>query len=62
MGGKTAIGAATVGIAPIVGTPRIINLSARVRREAERGHKQRNNEPNRFHYLYGNLVIFCWSL
>ena len=49
IGGPAAIGAATF-FAPIIGTPRIINLRIRTGREAERGHEQRNNEPNRFHH------------
>jgi hypothetical protein len=51
--GEATIGAATVSVAPIVGTSRIINLSTRTGSEAERGHKQRQNEPNRFHHLFG---------
>ena len=49
IGGPAAIGAATAA-PPIVGTPRIINLSTRTDRETERGHKQRNSEPNCFHH------------
>jgi len=48
MGGEATIRAATA--IPIVGAPRIINLSTRIGREAERAHQKRNNEPNRFHH------------
>ena len=47
MGGKATIAAAG---GTIVGAPRIIDLGTRTGREAERGHEQRNNEPNRFHH------------
>ena len=52
IGGKAAIAAATLVTASIVGTPRIVDLSARIGREAERSHKQRNNEPNHCHHLF----------
>ena len=51
MGGKATIAAAG---GPIVGAPRIIDLGTRTGREAERGHEQRNNEPNRFRHLHGS--------
>ena len=49
MGGKATIAAAG---GPIVGAPRIIDLGTRTGREAERGHKKRNNELNCFHHLH----------
>jgi hypothetical protein len=41
IGGPAAIGAATLVTAPIIGTPRIINLRIRTDRETERAAEQR---------------------
>ena len=60
MGGKATIAAAG---GPIVGAPRIIDLGTRTGREAKRAHEQRNNEPNRFRHLHGQVpVLFRWLL